>query len=185
MSKVLIEEQTLHEIGAAIRNKSALSTTYKPGEMANAIRTTIPSASIIVDSLDYLTNTNYYIGMGDNGIASEWYYGSPIETVASFSLTVGKQYILSLDENPGNRFRYGMFDTRPFTTVPNPLPSSSTDSALIQNGITIFTGYNSTYYNGNDPNPYSAVAFTATKPYLGVFLGTSAAQIVNVYLVEL
>lgn len=37
MSKVLIEEQTLHDIGDAIRARNGLDTTYKPGEMANAI----------------------------------------------------------------------------------------------------------------------------------------------------
>lgn len=184
MSKVLIEEKTLHEIGAAIRNKGALSTTYKPGEMAGAIRTTIPSASIIVDPLDYLTNTNYYIGLFETGVASESYYGTACETSVSFPLTVGKKYILSLDDNPGDRFRYGMFDARPFTTIPDSLPSSPTGQTIIQNGITIFTGYNSAFNAGNDPNPYSAVAFTATKPYLGVFLSKSR-QTPNVYLVEL
>ena len=37
MSKVLIEEQTLYDIGDAIRNENGLSTLYKPSEMANAI----------------------------------------------------------------------------------------------------------------------------------------------------
>ena len=37
MSKVLIEEQTLYDIGDAIREKTGEATTYKPGEMATAI----------------------------------------------------------------------------------------------------------------------------------------------------
>lgn len=38
MSKVLIEEQTLYDIGDAIREKNGEVTTYKPGEMVSTIR---------------------------------------------------------------------------------------------------------------------------------------------------
>lgn len=65
MSKVAITEQYLTDIADAIREKTGLTTTYKPSEMANAISSIsggggiIPTGSITITENDTYNVTNY------------------------------------------------------------------------------------------------------------------------------
>ena len=60
MSKVLIEEQTLYDIGDAIREKAGYQLTYKPSEMANAITRISLGQKVAFVNLDQSINPEQY-----------------------------------------------------------------------------------------------------------------------------
>lgn len=137
-----------------------------------------------VEPLDYLENSHYYIANTSDSSAAEIYYGSPIETVASFLLEIGSNYIVSLDDNPGGRFRRGLFDAQPFTVIPSTEPTG-TDQVVIQEGLAVWNRWiNSIYVSGNNPPANISFSFKATKRYLAVHLSMSG-QTPNIYLVKL
>lgn len=137
-----------------------------------------------VEPLDYLENSHYYISHTSSSRAIEIYYGSPVETVASFLLEIGSNYIVALDDNPGDRFRRGLFDAQPFTVIPSPEPTG-TDQVAIQEGLTVWNSWmNSSKITGNDPPANISFGFNATKRYLAVHLSLSG-QTPNIYLVKL
>ena len=70
MSKVLVTESYLSDIGDAIRNKNGGTTKYKPSEMAAPIKslTTTTSSGSTITPLTYVELKNQYI---DTGIAPE------------------------------------------------------------------------------------------------------------------
>lgn len=59
MSKVLVEEQNLADIGNAIRTKLSGSTLYKPSEMAAAIEDIPTGSSSVLVSKTITTNGTY------------------------------------------------------------------------------------------------------------------------------
>ena len=137
-----------------------------------------------IEPLDYLENSHYYIANISTSSANENYYGTPIETVASFLLEIGSNYVVALDDNPGNRFRRGLFDGQPFTVIPSPEPTG-TDQVTVQQGLTVWNSWiSSSYAIGNDPSANISFGFNATKRYLAVHLST-IGEAPNVYLVKL
>lgn len=69
MSKVLVTESYLTDIGNAIRNKNGSTTKYKPSEMAGAIKSlTTGSSTSAITPLTYIELKNQYI---DTGITPE------------------------------------------------------------------------------------------------------------------
>lgn len=66
MSKVLIDEQALYDIGDAIRERDGIETTYLPSQMASAIRSSYASKTMILGgganpSDSYGNNGDLYI----------------------------------------------------------------------------------------------------------------------------
>lgn len=131
---------------------------------------------LIVEPLQYLTNSHYYVGGGQ-----EFYYADPIETVASYELEVGAHYIVTLNGTPGPRFRRVMLDNEPFTVIPPnpPAPGSGQIVTLQDNGINVGSGYT------ENPPAYTNFAFEATKRYLGLHLSLNHGDTPTVYLFKI
>lgn len=68
MSKVLVTESYLTDIGNAIRGKNKSTDKYKPGEMADAIKNIVGSNGDNIEFLNYVELKNQYI---DTGITPE------------------------------------------------------------------------------------------------------------------
>ena len=132
----------------------------------------VPSSR--VQPLKYLINSNYYVAVG-----KEYYYGTAIETVASFELEIGEHYILSVGSPAPDRFRRVLFDSEPFTQIPAVIPGP-TEQVQLQQGTDVGGGVPT-----EDPPAYSTVAFQATKRYLGVHLSRYPDTEPAVYLFKL
>ena len=76
MSKVLIEEQTLQDIGNAIRARNGLSTTYKPSEMAGAI-SELPNVYALDDEGKVVSN-GQLVAQGTMDIAEDGTYDTTL-----------------------------------------------------------------------------------------------------------
>lgn len=162
--------------------------TYNPiDDHADGYSSVYVNVKKFIDPLDYLQNSNYYIAQLNITDAVENYYGQAIETVASFELDIGSSYMLGLGSNPGNRFRKGLFDTRPFTIIPSQIPTG-TNQVKTQDGITVWSNWLNSSNNdcviGNSPPQYFSIGFNATKRYLALHLSLSG-QTPDVYLVKL
>lgn len=133
-------------------------------------------SSLIVQPIKYLTNSNYYCAAG-----YERYYSEAVETVAAFELEIGAHYILSLNGNPGPRFRRVMLDIEPCTIVPDPIPApGSMTEVIVQAGVDV--GGSAATEN---PAAYSLVDFIATKRYLSVHLSLTPGDTPTVYLFKI
>lgn len=135
------------------------------------------TSALVVQPLKYLTNSHYYYANGE-----EIYYSEAIETVAAFELEIGAHYILSLNGNPGPRFRRSMLDVEPCTIVPGTIPTpGSMTQVVLQSGVAVGGSTPAT----ENPPAYSLLPFTATKRYLGVHLSLNPGDTPTVYLFKI
>lgn len=106
MSKVLVTESYLTDIGDAIRNKNGSTTKYKPGEMANAIKNIAGSSGDSIEFLNYIELKNQYI---DTGITPEPAYLYSY----SFNVQDNKDYVALLGCRIGSGYSksFGILQT--------------------------------------------------------------------------
>lgn len=71
MPKMLIENQTLENIAAAIREKTGNSILYTPSEMAEAIRNIQNTGEVVLITKNISVNGTYRIG--DEGVTATGY----------------------------------------------------------------------------------------------------------------
>ena len=144
MSKVLVTESYLTDIGNAIRSKNESTTKYKPSEMAAAIKAI--TTGNVVTQLDSVTLTNQYI---DTGITPEpgYTYEFKLKTADTTSdwyalfgtrLSDGDSRCFGIVQVPGTagqvRFDFDYTDTSTSSSQVN-------FGALLSGGATIsFTG---------------------------------------------
>lgn len=67
MGKILVNESSLSGIAVAIRSKNGESTTYKPGEMAQAILDIPTGGSAVIESKSITVNGTYTAPTGVDG----------------------------------------------------------------------------------------------------------------------
>lgn len=111
MSKVLVTESYLTDIGNAIRSKNSSTDKYKPSEMANAINNIVGGGDDI-EYLNYIELKNQYI---DTGITPEPAYLYSY----SFDAPDNKQYValLGCRVSDGNSKSFGILQTTEFNKI--------------------------------------------------------------------
>lgn len=121
MSKVLIEEQTLYDIADAVRDRTGLTATYKPAEIANAI------LGIRVNGVPTLGGTTDPIdSLGQNGSMYIKYSDTSIYRCLSY---------LGVGDNPGP---YINISVVPSSITKFDIRYRYTDSRANQNGNAVF-----------------------------------------------
>lgn len=109
MSNVLVAESTLYDIADAIRERKGVSTTYKPGSMADAIRSIEVKVMIVdlglISSLPHTANvpgvkTDMVCLKADVGtpsaMASDWTVSTDTANYITISGTINGSTTLTL-----------------------------------------------------------------------------------------
>lgn len=84
MAKVLVNDTSLTDIAAAIREKNGTSETYKPSEMGDAVRaiqtggggggSTVETCTVTITNTDGVAYDLMYVGLENGSICTKYIY---------------------------------------------------------------------------------------------------------------
>ena len=109
MSKVLVSEEYLQDIGDALREQLGGTDTYAPADMGDAVRSITGYASALIP-----TEANFQAGYmsGTTAQGQIWHYEAPALCYSDiYEVTAGPRFFISCTAHPGTRFRAGFFTT--------------------------------------------------------------------------
>lgn len=169
MSKVLVTESYLTDIGDAIRNKNGSTTKYKPSEMAGAINAITAQDNTAVNSIIDRTISGNYTNnearsVGKNAFA----FCSNLKTV-----TMGNATDIST-----NAFYY----CPGLTSANFPNVKTVYSSAFNSSGLTSITfnklvtlGSNRDYYGIFENTPMTSISIPSTIQTIGLYAFSSSS----------